>query len=201
MKRSQVSFSVLFFVCAGGCSGSDGAPSGAGGAQPDANATGGAAGALVDADVRDQGTAAFDADFIVEDASAHCNDLVNTAPVIVGQKVAMDLPVPSGGTMADGTYYETSFTLYTGPGGETGPEKEHQLTVVLAGRTAQVVQLYEGVQRRFTLSIENSGTMTNWTILCPRAGLIPYGYDANATRIVMYVNNATQKATFTLQRQ
>ncbi len=201
MERSQIGSTVLFVLCVGGCGGSEESPGGSGGSGAGANTTGGASGALVDAEARDQSAVAFDADFVLDDASAHCNDLVNAAPVIVGQKVAMNRPVPSGGTMVDGAYYETSFTLYTGLGGETGPENEHQLTVILSGRMAQVIQLYQGVQRRYTLAIETLGTMTNWTILCPRSSVIPYGYDASPTQIVMYVNTASQPASFTLQRQ
>ena len=53
--------------------------------------------------------------------SAVCNtlDLTGVAAVTLTQ-VAGDAPSAAGGTVADGTYLLTKYTLYTGPGGPTG---------------------------------------------------------------------------------
>ena len=112
---------------ASGGAGTTGASGGAGGGG--ASGASGAGGSIVDAGV--------DAVFVVDDASAGCNDVVNTAPVFDGRKVALGIPMPSGGTIVDGTYYETDYTIYTGPGGATGPEgMNHQFTAVDGFETA-----------------------------------------------------------------
>ena len=170
----------------------------------------GAGGALVDGSddvpARDAPTfdARADANFAIDDASAGCNDVVNVAPVIAGQIVAANLPTPMGGTMVDGTYFETAYTIYAGPGGATGPEGvDHQLTAILAGRTARVAVLANGVQKRYVFNIATSGTQTTWTPSCPpNQGPIPYGFDASAAQIVLYLtNDPTSLRTFTLTRQ
>jgi hypothetical protein len=139
-----------------------------------------------------------------DDASVHCNDLINMAPVIPGQKVAAVLPTPRGGTIADGTYYETAYTLYTGAGGATGPEGvDHQMTAIIAGGMARVVVFGDVVQQRYLFNIATSGTTTTWNFLCPTGfTAIPYGFDATPSEITLYVPfDPANQRTFTLTRQ
>jgi len=169
-------------VASTGATGSAGAASegagttGASGAAGGGGASGaaGAGGSIVDAgDDRSRGDAALsdvraDGVFVVDDASAGCNDVVNTAPVFAGRMVALSIPMPSGGTIVDGTYYETDYTIYTGPGGATGPEgMNHQFTAVVAGPIVRVAYLTNGIQKRYTFTMTTSGTQTTWTFTCP----------------------------------
>jgi hypothetical protein len=146
----------------------------------------------------------FDGTFVVEDATAACNDVINVAPVIAGQRVAAALPTPHGGTIVDGTYIETAYTIYTGAGGAMGPEgMDHQFTAVIGGGTARVAFLTNGVQKRYTFRIETSGTQTTWTFTCPPTmAPIVYGFDASQTQIMLYITaDPTNQRTFTLSRQ
>ncbi len=49
-----------------------------------------------------------------------CNQLQNCAPKVLVQDVAMSPPSPSGGTLVEGTYVLTDFTVYTETGGMMG---------------------------------------------------------------------------------
>jgi hypothetical protein len=194
----------------GGSSGQDGGPiggaggssSGAGGGTPDGPRDPPDV-SVSDGPVNDA-TTRTDVTSVIDDASANCNDLINTGPVIVGQKVATSIPSPRGGTIADGTYYETAYTAYTGPGGAVGPDGvDHQLTAVIAGATARVVVLGAGIQRRYVFSMATSGTTTTWSVVCP-TGLSPirYGFDASASELELYItSDPADLRSFTLTRQ
>ena len=201
-----------------GASGSAGAVSGSAGTAGTSGAAGGggasgaagAGGSIVDAgDDRPRGDASSsdvraDAVFVVDDASAGCNDVVNTAPVFDGRRVALGIPTPSGGTIVEGTYYETDYTIYTGPGGATGPEgMDHQITAVIAGPIVRIAYLMNGIQKRYTFTMTTSGTQTTWTFSCPPTQApIVYGFDASPARIVLYITiDPTNQRTFTLTRQ
>jgi hypothetical protein len=109
-----------------------------------------------------------------------------------------------GGTMVDGTYFETAYTIYTGPGGATGPEgMDHQLTAVLAGGMARIAFLTNGKQMRYTFKVATSGTETTWSFVCPGTqGAVVYGFDATPGRIVLYLTmDPASQRTFTLTRQ
>jgi hypothetical protein len=49
-----------------------------------------------------------------------CNSLPNCAPKVTVNQVAADPPAPQGGTVPDGTYYMTDYTLFLGQGGVVG---------------------------------------------------------------------------------
>ncbi|HEY8088191.1 MAG TPA: hypothetical protein VIF09_10110, partial [Polyangiaceae bacterium] len=70
--------------------------------------------------------------------SASCNNVANTAASVQEQNVATAPPTPAGGPtpIADGTYYVTAWTAYTGAGGVSGPTASAaQFTSVIKGST------------------------------------------------------------------
>src|SRR5260221_14772824 len=62
-------------------------------------------------------------DEAIDDGPTACNQLINAARPIQGQKVPMTIPVPGGGLIADGTYYETAFTCTSVPGAPPVPKE------------------------------------------------------------------------------
>jgi hypothetical protein len=68
-----------------------------------------------------------------------CNTLVNAGQPVTATQVAEVAPAFQGGTVVDGTYTLTSQTIYTGPGGATGPSTTTLTTTIsIQGSTFQV---------------------------------------------------------------
>ena len=67
-------------------------------------------------------------------SGAACNDLVPAGPCVGQIQVDDNAPAPRGGGLAAGTFELTERTLYTNPGGATGPIGEPMVeTLVLRG--------------------------------------------------------------------
>jgi hypothetical protein len=128
---------------------------------------------------------------------APCNTVANTASVVAQQNVASAAPTPAGGaTIADGTYYVTAWTVYTGAGGASGPTgSTTQFTNVLKSGTYQFVEFISGsnpssLVQNGTFSTSGSSITIQGT--CPSGlGTSPYtAFDNDGTNVTIYT--ATQ---------
>ena len=100
------------------------------------------------------------------EASDECQPPDNTAPAIDVTSVAEDPPAMTGGTIADGTYYLTSFVVYTGPDGGTVPAGSSlKATLVIAAGRAQFVDNASGPSAWTLLA---SGTNLTIRHTCPK---------------------------------
>jgi hypothetical protein len=101
-----------------------------------------------------------------------CNSLANGASVVSEQQSATAAPSPQGGgVIADGTYFMTALTVYTGSGGASGPDgNSDQQTAQFTGSTMtlQIVDQGGGCQpQTMTGTLSFSGTQLTLTTTCP----------------------------------
>ena len=133
-----------------------------------------------------------DTNFI--DTANPCNALdIGTAPAITPNQVASQEPTAMGGTVFDGTYFLTKWTLYTGPGGATGPlPLTLQVRRDFAGGIVQTVQNDGSSIRRFSAMLTTTGTAFTETQSCPGSSVDTGTYTATATTITEWVSDHNQ---------
>jgi hypothetical protein len=138
------------------------------------------------------------------EAAATCNTLANAATPVTEMQVAMAPPMLQGGTIADGTYFLTGFTIYTGPQGATGAMGTRQTTLQIMGSTIQVADSVSPMTRTVTLT--TSGIAFTGKTTCPSGlGDILGAYTATSTSFVVQLGGGgdagapTTQETFTKQ--
>ena len=130
-----------------------------------------------------------------------CNALVNSAPEVAPVYVPADLPVPAGGELSDGTYHVTANSIYTGPGGGSGPTGASiRNTFDFRTGVLQGVTWYVGRgERRFTAAFSASGT---WLSLAPLCGEVEegnFGFTASGGELRIIAANPFYPASSTDQ--
>jgi hypothetical protein len=168
----------------GGTSGST-ALAGASGAGRAGSTAAGVGGAVGNAGADSAGSAGANS------AGASCNTLLNSAPEIAETPMTGDAPTPVGGTITDGTYYQTAFLVYNPP---TNPTNTlHKLTVKIEGLLFQAVFRDEtGAELRTTIELAPSGTAlgeqqtcrTNARYMMNMVNVL--GYDATPTTFTIH---------------
>ncbi len=152
-----------------------------------------------------------DASTYVFDAGPICNALSSTGTPVPQQNVASAAPVPMGGPLpGDGTYVLTASSIYTGPGGASGPTGlSVQWTEVWSGVTAS-----GGNYQRVNVSSTSipytesgaftvSGTMLTVTPSCPDSrSSTALSYDSDGTTtLTEYFTTAGRVHSRTFTRQ
>jgi hypothetical protein len=142
--------------------------------------------------------------------SGQCNTLANDAPHVVPQVQPTAPPAPLGGTITDGRYVLTKYTLFIGPDGQAMlPEDFWAADVfVVAGTTIQSIEgnRMEGVDHlpgiARTYSIVATGTTLSVAQTCPTpTDATSIEFTANASEFRWYVPaaGATTEMTHTKQ--
>jgi hypothetical protein len=136
-----------------------------------------------------------------------CNTLTNDGQALVETQSASAPPAPTGGTIADGHYVLTGYTLYTGAGGTTGP-LTHTLrctvTISNSGTTLVVVMSGDGNPDEHTVwTQKTNGTALTHAQSCPNTGQIdPATYTATPSELTWYfASGSSQTEAWTLTRQ
>ena len=170
-----------------GCSSSSGAPSTPADASPDASAP-------IDASASDASMPedAAASDDTGADASVPCNAIANDAPVVNVTQVAADPPAPQGGTIVDGTYWQTAVSIYTGPSGPTGATGTSQMTALIQGETVQLVSDGQPARRTVTLMASDAGFTSVDTCPTPQTG--EGQYTATPTTLTIFLAGGTDDA-------
>lgn len=123
-----------------------------------------------------------------------CNTLINAAPVVHEMTIEDNPPAPLGGTITDGTYYETSYLVYTESPSEKPSTTTHQLTAQIKGSILQVVFVDDAnTEQRVTLELRPNGTMlsehqtcrTNTKFMMNNFDVL--GYDASPTSFTIHL--------------
>lgn len=147
-----------------------------------------------------------------------CNANVFGGPTLPEQQMATSAPAPQGGSVQNGTYYETSLVLYTGTGGATGPTgNTRQATIVISNSsttsaTIQIAELKYDVNNGTSTNRQNiianwSSTSFTQTVTCPTGstqGNGTLGYTVSGNTFIVFDNGngggtTTKMQTFTLQ--
>jgi len=150
------------------------------------------------------------------DAGAACNCLTNSGVVVTLSTSALPQPAPLGGTILDGTYVLTAFTLYTGGDGgadaasfataDGGPATWEELAVISGSATsAQYVLSLDGSadsHENETLTFVDGGASFTSTLTCSESdGGSPAGpadYTASGSLFLVYIGSGVE-LTFTKQ--
>ena len=145
------------------------------------------------------------------DAAAACNAINNGALLINEMNVATAAPTASGGTVQNGTYFQTLSSVYTGPGGTVGADGHtEQQTLVISGATAstatiQAVDSSDGkAAGRGTFTAAISGTSLVLTTTCPAGSQNPKVYDFSVSTdgtVFTLVHTGTQASSQTFTKQ
>ena len=120
-----------------------------------------------------------------------CNAVTNDAVAIGAQMVPAVAPSPTGGAVANGKYHLTDVTLYTGPGGGSGPiALSIQQTLMINGNTVDVIQSANGKVETATEMFTTSGTTASFTRTCPSAQPAATGqYSISGGTLVWFLQN------------
>jgi hypothetical protein len=130
-----------------------------------------------------------------------CNAITNSATEIAETRVAAAMPTNAiGGTPLAGTYYQVSHTIYTGPGGATGPNGNTRKVVAVltangAGFSEQLVQQVNGTEDRATAALSISDKTLMVTISCPASGggtSLPFSVNGDDITIFDVQSSAVQ---------
>jgi hypothetical protein len=127
-----------------------------------------------------------------------CNALVNSAPLVDPVYVATAVPVASGGSILDGTYYLTANRVYTGIGGTTGPTGgQVKNTYSLQSGLMNWVGWHTGLttDTRSTARITTSGNQVTATTTCGSEAGGVQGYTASTSQIQFIITNSCPGST------
>jgi hypothetical protein len=143
-----------------------------------------------------------------EAAGGACNTLTNTAPVVAEAALAAEAPTPAGGMVADGTYFLTAATVFTGKGGGTGPTgTRYQWVTKSTGDTYEVSLRITG--RGASDSVTSgtsvtSGAKVTFTQTCPVVAVnatSTYGFDADGTSVTLYATSPGSVTSYVFAKQ
>ncbi len=176
---------VAALALLGACTSSDPSPStttDAGDAAPAAPTEDGAAAA------GDAGASAND--------GGPCNTLPNDAPESTIETVQGNAPPATGGTIADGTYFQTKFVIYDPTSNASPPEPGGlKSTLRITGKTMDLVlDLGDGENKTFTESFTTTGTTLDRILSCPTTGKdLEAVYSVAGSELVVYETDPNTK--------
>ncbi len=127
-----------------------------------------------------------------DDAGPPCNSVANDAPVVDIVQIAADPPAPQGGTIVDGTYWQTAVSIYTGPRGPAGGTGTSQMTALIQGETVQLVNTGQPERRTVTLTTSDASFTSLDT--CPDSQTEQGGYTATTTALTIFLPGGTDDA-------
>lgn len=134
------------------------------------------------------------------DAGASCNAIANTAPEIkIGAK-AMALPTGTGGTIAEGRYYLTELSAYTGS--PIPPGAAFKQTLELCAGIGQFVSEENGKPAYYkSFTYAPNGSQPNVTQTCSSQNPnteIPYSsFTATPTTFTLFSSQFVMSAVYT----
>lgn len=128
-----------------------------------------------------------------------CSTLVGIGAEITTVAAPTVAPPATGGTLADGTYVLTRSTLFTGPGGESGPTSiKRALTLRITGSTAEVAR-NKGAPQRASLSV--AGSKLNIAKVCPKVGSEEVEYTATPTSLSIFETDSDGTALYFFEKR
>lgn len=177
---------------AAGTAGTDGGAAGTTGAAGQDGGADVASGDASDTSVATDGNASDTSANDASDGGACApNAIVPTAPAVAENRMAADFSnaAAAGGTIADGTYWLTSLTLFTGTGGASTPTGSNRSeTLKVTGNTLEVAVLQgSATPTRLTFSLAKNGTTLTLTGTCPASAAQSFSFTATSTTLTLYV--------------
>lgn len=146
-----------------------------------------------DADARDAGEGGI------------CSELLNTGPLVDRLAVIGDPPISTGGTIVEGTYDLTDYTVYIALGGLGGPTGvTAKSTISVTGNEIEQITETGGntpvkVERKVSAYSVN-GSAIAMTAICPAAGVSTIRqFTASDSRLILTDQTLKETFTFTLR--
>jgi hypothetical protein len=133
------------------------------------------------------------------DAGA-CNTVAQIGNLVDKVSFPTQAPAPAGGTIVDGTYRLTEFSIYdpAQPGGVTGVQIK--ATMVISNGTIEDVTFGAGGEARSNGTYSVSGTQMTTTTTCPLGkGSRTFGFTAAGAQLQFIFPTSNEVLTF--QRQ
>lgn len=135
-----------------------------------------------------------------------CNDLVNSGTLVDRTGVSGDPPVATGGTVVDGTYDLTAYSVYVGTSGTPGPTGiTAKATIrIAAGKIEEIIEI-GGTGKTTSVTTTSSvysvtGATFAETELCPAGGGgRQLQFTANDPQLVL--TDLTTKEAFTFAKR
>lgn len=137
------------------------------------------------------------------DADTTCTTIAFGGAVIDRTGINGDPPVSTGGTITDGRYDLTVYSVYVGVGGVAGPTGvTGQSTIVInAGKIEQALRIAGNTPAKETRTLSSysaTGSSVLVTNICPATGTaVTYQYTANDAAIILTDPLSKEAFTFT----
>jgi hypothetical protein len=136
-------------------------------------------------------------------APGPCNTLANNGPIVTIVNQAGSPPAPQGGSIADGTYYLTDLSVFTGADAGAGSTGELvKKTIQIAGSTEQSI-VHSGLGTVITTdTLGVTGVNIADLQTCPSNRTTQVTFTANGGTLVVYSVDSkgfTEAETFTKQ--
>lgn len=131
-------------------------------------------------------------------ASGACESSVQSPNDIPETQGTGTYPAPAGGTIADGTYYLTSFEVYA-PG--TADSHVRARAIVIEGSQLTTINVDDNAPAVISQGVVNTaGTNLDVTFSCPNAGAnVQIGYTATATELWIHDTDEPNVQKYTKQ--
>lgn len=125
-----------------------------------------------------------------------CHALANGASESTIETVKGTAPAPTGGTIADGTYFQTKFVIYD-PSSNASPPEPGGLksTLRITGKTMDLVlDLGDGENKTFIETFTATGTTLDRVLTCPKTGKdLDAVYSVAGSELVIYETDPNTK--------
>lgn len=128
------------------------------------------------------------------DSGSACNTLVNEAPEATSSTVKGNAPKATGGTIADGKYFLTEFTLYDPSGSDSEPSLSGMKTTLsISGKVmSSIIDIGDGTDRTFSETFAVNGTKLDRTLTCPKSGPdLAAVYSVNGNTLTIYETDSS----------
>jgi hypothetical protein len=138
---------------------------------------------------------------------AQCNGLVNDGPMVTPQFVATAAPAPLGGSITDGKWALTAYTVYGADGGASLPLQWATGIVTISGMTMQLVSASrsEDIDHKDQSSTEivTSAAGTTLTLMetCPTQGSKSTEFTGTPTELRWYFSSPGIEVVETLTKR
>lgn len=138
-------------------------------------------------------TSTGDSSTEMPDGATGCTTLTNGAPESTQATVKGAAPAATGGTIADGTYFQTEFTVYDPAGTASAPSPSGlKVTLAIKGNLMLSVQeLPDASVSTFAETFVVAGTALNRTLTCPKkAPDLSAVYSVAGSKLTIYETDA-----------
>jgi hypothetical protein len=131
-----------------------------------------------------------------------CEDLTDLGPPAAVQAIADDPPNPAGGTIADGTYFVTEWTVFTGKTGFASGLGTARAVIRITNNGTRIAAHGDDSTGTVHARVTTSGSDLALTYTCNTGGDAPAHYTATANTFTVFYppkDGSTVVTTFTRQ--